>query len=131
MKRDNLELVQLLRSRGANINKPFTLILAADSEVVRASKILALQLKYVLTHQFAMLMQTRTILFEMPSAEVFNFLLEERANVHAKDSYERTPLHEHAANWKEDTARLLIESGADVNALDEVCYMFVTCVFCV
>ncbi|KAE9006079.1 hypothetical protein PF010_g12404 [Phytophthora fragariae] len=95
VKRDNLELVQLLRSRGANVNKSFTLTLAADSEV------------------------TRTILFELPSAEVFNFLLEERANVHVKDSCERTPLHEHAANWKEDTARLLIESGADVNALDE------------
>ncbi|KAG6615675.1 Vps9-Ankyrin repeat-containing protein [Phytophthora cinnamomi] len=95
VKRDNLELVELLRSHGANINKSYTLILADDSEVAR------------------------TVLFELSSVEVFSCLLEERADVHARDSSERTPLHEHAANLKEDTSRLLIEAGADVNAVDE------------
>lgn len=51
------------------------------------------------------------------SNEMVCWLVEQGADINAKDSYGRTALHKHAMSWW-GNAELLLELGADIEALD-------------
>jgi cytohesin len=55
----------------------------------------------------------------MGHMDLARFLLEQGADMSAKDNYGRTPLHRALARGHMDLARFLVEQGADVSAKDE------------
>ncbi|WP_144511006.1 ankyrin repeat domain-containing protein [Bacillus sp. FJAT-22090] len=54
--------------------------------------------------------------FNIPN-ELVRWLVEQGADINARDNYERTPLHKHAISWCGHT-ELLIDLGADIEAFD-------------
>lgn len=54
--------------------------------------------------------------FEIPD-ELVCWLVEQGADINAKDNYGRTPLHNHAISWRGNT-ELLLDLGADLEAID-------------
>ncbi|MGF9697180.1 MULTISPECIES: ankyrin repeat domain-containing protein [Paenibacillus] len=55
--------------------------------------------------------------FRQISDEVVRWLVEQGADINARDKYQRTPLHAHAAHWSGNVA-LLLELGAELDAVD-------------
>ncbi|AOZ91002.1 ankyrin repeat domain-containing protein [Paenibacillus crassostreae] len=54
--------------------------------------------------------------FKIPN-ELVRWLVEQGADINARDNYEKTPLHEHAKSWCGNT-ELLLDLGADIEAID-------------
>ncbi|WP_342571844.1 ankyrin repeat domain-containing protein [Paenibacillus sp. FSL R5-0749] len=55
--------------------------------------------------------------FRQISDEVVGWLVEQGADINARDKYQRTPLHAHASHWSGNVA-LFLELGADLDAVD-------------
>ncbi|WP_440116324.1 ankyrin repeat domain-containing protein [Paenibacillus sp. QZ-Y1] len=55
--------------------------------------------------------------FRQISDELVRWLVEQGADINARDKYQRTPLHAHAAHWSGNAA-LLLELGAELDAVD-------------
>ncbi len=54
--------------------------------------------------------------FSIPD-ELVRWLVEQGADINARDNYGKTPLHQHAMSWNGNT-ELLLELGADIEAVD-------------
>ncbi|PQP83389.1 hypothetical protein C0Q44_01320 [Paenibacillus sp. PCH8] len=55
--------------------------------------------------------------FRHISDELIRWLVEQGADINARDKYKRTPLHAHAAHWSGNVT-LLLELGAEMDAVD-------------
>lgn len=55
--------------------------------------------------------------FRHISDELVRWLVEQGADINARDNYQRTPLHAHASHWSGNVA-LFLELGADLEAMD-------------
>lgn len=61
--------------------------------------------------------KTTALSFYKIPDELISWLVEQGADINAKDNYKRTPLHSHAISWC-GNVRLLIELGADIEVVD-------------
>ncbi|KAG3109185.1 hypothetical protein PI124_g11829 [Phytophthora idaei] len=125
--KENVELVKILLSNGAEVNgsKHDESPPPLRAAVVRKNlELVTLLLKrganvnrnYTITTGFSKL--TMTVLFESTSDAVYNFLLRRGGDVNIKNSKGDTPLHLHAESWNASFVNGLVEHRADVDALD-------------
>ena len=65
---------------------------------------------------FAKAYEQESVLHLASSLELVSLLVEQGADIHARDIYEHTPLHYAAKKGQTDTVNYLLDHGADVNA---------------
>lgn len=85
-------MINLLVERGADVNRRYAIATTDRKE-------------------------TKTVLFETATGSTVEFLLQKGADVHAKNSWNETPLHCHAYRWRSSLVQVLVSRGADVNAV--------------
>lgn len=68
----------------------------------------------------SVLFQTKTVLFETSMNTTYELMLKSGADVHARNSWDDTPLHFHSNNWNSRLVRTLVSGGADANAVNKV-----------
>ncbi|GMF18086.1 unnamed protein product [Phytophthora fragariaefolia] len=111
--------LQAIQSGNAEELKKF-LLAGADPDVAPTNGIKN-RGSYVPTKvlKLTSLVQTKTVLFETAKSSTYELLLKNGANANIKNSWHETPLHFHAYNWSSRLVRVLIASGADVNAVNK------------
>lgn len=111
--KENLELIRILLSKGADVNERCTNGMTSVF-IVQSPEILRCLLK----HGADLNVRDnngRTPLHNVTSAVIAKLLIERGVDVNARDRAGRTPLHDAQSC---DIAQLLISRGADVNARD-------------
>ena len=119
-KNGHLETINLLLKNGDNFNNSgeggkFPLHFAAESDHADVVRL-------ILQNNSNILSKTSkgdTVLHLATSLELVCFLVEQGADIHARNYFARTPLHAAAEKGQSDTITYLLNQGADINSRDE------------
>ena len=117
----HLQVIHLLLNNGGNLRKSdnegrLPLHYAAEGDQTDVVKFIHEKHRNILITKTS---KGDTLLHLATRLELVQYLVEQGADIHAKNSFDRTPLHVSAVKGQSDTVSYLLNQGADVNSRDD------------
>ena len=119
----HLETIEFFQKKGCNLHKGddggfLPLHYAAEGDHIDV-------VKFIIHNGGSVIGKTgdgQAVLHLATRLELVSFLVEEGADIHARDCYGRTPLHYAAGKGQADTVTYLLKRGANINSRDDAGY---------